>query len=71
MKYQLDYGVQHLTIATGVTVLVRVGRDEMHVDHVMMVIDGRDAGSFSGTLDQCEVWAGGWIAGWVNRDGRK
>lgn len=33
--------------------------------HVAVIVDGREAGSFSGpTQESCEVWFSGWLEGW-------
>jgi len=64
-QISLNYGANQLPLH-GAT--VHVWRDEMRVDHAMVVIDGRDRGRWSGTLDAIEIWLEGWLNGRISAD---
>lgn len=73
--YRLNYGINKVTLSLReplTTAVVRVWRDDMHQDHLQVVVDGREAGGASGHLDMLEAWFSGWLYGHAaGRDGTR
>jgi hypothetical protein len=63
VQIELKYGRNPLPIPGAVAIM---WRDEWHLDHVQIVIDGREWGDWSGMYETCNVWLDGWLRGFLS-----
>lgn len=65
LRYALRFGVNILKLR-GVEILARLSHNSTsNVTYVDAIVNGREAGGFHGTHEECETWFTGWISGYL------
>ncbi len=67
-RYPLSFGATKVTISDRSVVFVL--DDGERDERVSVALDGREAGSFEGDREECEIWAAGWIQGVIAMGGQ-